>query len=114
MKDVIFTVAAQKRLTDNVYEIRLTGDTSAITRPGQFVNLKLEGLFLRRPLSVCDLDGDTLTLIYKVVGRGTALLRGMTPGQEIPVLTGLGNGYETALSGDMPLLIGGGVGVPPL
>lgn len=114
MNDVIFTVAAQKRLTDNVYEIRLTGDTSAITRPGQFVNLKLDGLFLRRPLSVCDLEGDALTLIYKVVGRGTALLSGMIPGQTIPVLTGLGNGYDTALSGDRPLLIGGGVGVPPL
>ena len=114
MNDVIFTVAAQKRLTDNVYEIRLTGDTSAITRPGQFVNLKLDGLFLRRPLSVCDLEGDALTLIYKVVGRGTALLSGMMPGQTIPVLTGLGNGYDTALSGDRPLLIGGGVGVPPL
>lgn len=114
MNDVIFTVAAQKRLTDNVYEIRLTGDTSAITRPGQFVNLKLDGLFLRRPLSVCDLEGDALTLIYKVVGRGTELLSGMMPGQTIPVLTGLGNGYDTALSGDRPLLIGGGVGVPPL
>ncbi len=114
MKDVLFTIATQRQLTDTVCEIRLRGDTAAITRPGQFVNLKLDGLYLRRPLSVCDLEGDTLTLIYKVVGQGTALLRRMTPGQTISVLTGLGNGYDTALSGSKPLLIGGGVGIPPL
>lgn len=114
MKEELFTVAAQRQLTDNVYEIKLTGDTSAVTRPGQFVNLRLDKLFLRRPLSVCDLEGDVLTLIYKVVGRGTEALSRMTPGQTIPVLTGLGNGYDTALSGTEPLLIGGGVGVPPL
>ncbi len=114
MKEEWFTVAAQRQLTDNVYEIKLTGDTSAVTRPGQFVNLRLDKLFLRRPLSVCDLEGDVLTLIYKVVGRGTEALSRMTPGQTIPVLTGLGNGYDTARSGTEPLLIGGGVGVPPL
>ena len=114
MKDSVFVVHAQRRLTENVYELKLTGDTSEITRPGQFVNLKLEGLYLRRPISVCDLEGETLTLVYKVVGKGTAQLCQMQPGQEIPVLTGLGNGYDTARSGDRPLLIGGGVGVPPL
>ena len=114
MRDSIFTVAAQRRLTDNVYELKLTGDTSHVTQPGQFVNLKLEGLYLRRPISVCDLEGKTLTLIYKVVGRGTEQLSRMEPGDTVPVLTGLGNGYDTALSGDRPLLIGGGVGVPPL
>ena len=114
MRDSIFTVAAQRRLTDNVYELKLTGDTSHVTRPGQFVNLRLEGLYLRRPISVCNLEGETLTLIYKVVGRGTEQLSRMVPGDTVPVLTGLGNGYDTALSGDRPLLIGGGVGVPPL
>ena len=114
MRDSIFTVAAQRRLTDNVYELKLTGDTSHVTRPGQFVNLRLEGLYLRRPISVCNLEGETLTLIYKVVGRGTEQLSRMAPGDTVPVLTGLGNGYDTALSGDRPLLIGGGVGVPPL
>ena len=114
MRDSSFTVLSQRRLTDNVYELKLTGDTSQVTRPGQFVNLKLEGLYLRRPISVCDLEGDTLTLIYKAVGRGTQQLSRMEPGVTIPVLTGLGNGYDTALSGDRPLLIGGGVGVPPL
>ena len=114
MQDSIFTVAAQRRLTDNVYELKLKGDTSHITRPGQFVNLRLEGLYLRRPISVCDLEGETLTLIYKVVGKGTEQLSRMQPGDALPVLTGLGNGYDTALSGPRPLLIGGGVGVPPL
>lgn len=114
MKDGIFTIQAQRPLTQSVFEIKLSGDTSAITRPGQFVNLRLDGLYLRRPISVCDLEGETLTLIYKVVGKGTAQFSEMLPGQSIPVLTGLGNGYDTALSGDRPLLIGGGVGVPPL
>ena len=114
MKDGIFTIQAQRPLTQSVFEIKLSGDTSAITRPGQFVNLRLDGLYLRRPISVCDLERETLTLIYKVVGKGTAQLSEMLPGQSVPVLTGLGNGYDTALSGDRPLLIGGGVGVPPL
>ncbi len=114
MQDSIFTVLSQRQLTQTVYELKLRGDTSAITRPGQFVNLRLDGLYLRRPISVCDLEGDTLTLIYKVVGKGTQALSEMQPGQTVPVLTGLGNGYDTGLSGDRPLLIGGGVGVPPL
>lgn len=114
MNDVAFTVVSQRRLTQTVYEMKLRGDTSAITRPGQFVNLRLDGLYLRRPISVCDLEGDTLTLICKVVGKGTQALSEMQPGQSVPILTGLGNGYDTGLSGDRPLLIGGGVGVPPL
>ena len=114
MNDVAFTVVSQRRLTQTGYEVKLRGNASAITRPGQFVNLRLDGLYLRRPISVCDLEGDTLTLIYKVVGKGTQALSEMQPGQTIPVLTGLGNGYDLALAGDRPLLIGGGVGVPPL
>ncbi len=114
MKDSIFTISSQHALTDHVFELRLKGDTSPILRPGQFVNLRLGGLYLRRPVSVCDLEGEDLTLVYKAVGKGTALLSAMEPGQAIPVLTGLGNGYDTALSGAAPLLIGGGVGVPPL
>ena len=114
MKDSLFTILAQRSLTNNVYELKLRGDTSHITRPGQFVNLRLEGLYLRRPISVCDLEGERLTLIYKVVGKGTEALSRMLPGEAIPILTGLGNGYDTALSGDRPLLLGGGVGVPPL
>ena len=114
MKDSIFTILAQRSLTSSVYELKLRGDTSQVTRPGQFVNLRLEGLYLRRPISVCDPEGETLTLVYKVVGKGTEALSRMLPGEGIPVLTGLGNGYDTALAGERPLLLGGGVGVPPL
>ena len=94
--------------------MRLCGDTSAIIASGQFVNIRIEGLYLRRPISVCDVENDTLTIIYKVVGEGTEALSQMQNGVELDVLTGLGNGYDTSKSGDRPLLIGGGVGVPPL
>lgn len=114
MRDCIMTVLRNRPLTEDVWELILRGDTGEIRNPGQFVNLKLSGLYLRRPLSVCNLEGDTLTLIYKTVGIGTETLSRMIPGQTLPVLTGLGNGYDTALSGDRPLLLGGGVGVPPL
>ena len=92
----------------------LSGDTSDVTNCGQFVNIKLEGLFLRRPISVCDCENGLLTLIYKVVGKGTEQMSEMGAGDELDVLTGLGNGYDTSLSGDTPLLLGGGVGVPPM
>ena len=114
MRDCIMTVLRNRPLTEDVWKLILRGDTGEIRNPGQFVNLKLSGLYLRRPLSVCNLEGDTLTLIYKTVGIGTERLSRMLPGQTLPVLTGLGNGYDTALSGDRPLLLGGGVGVPPL
>ena len=114
MKESIFTVLENKALTDCVYKMQLRGDTSAIIAPGQFVNLKLDGLFLRRPISVCDLEGNTLTIIYKVVGAGTKAMSELLPGKELNILTGLGNGYDTSLSGNTPLLLGGGVGVPPM
>ena len=114
MNDTIFTLLTQRALTKSVYELKLQGDTSGITRPGQFVNLRIDGLYLRRPLSVCDLEGGVLTLIYKLVGKGTEALSRMRPGDRIPLLTGLGNGYDLSLAGERPLLIGGGVGVPPL
>ena len=113
MKQGLFTVAENVALTDSVYKMRLVGDVSAITAPGQFINIKLDGLFLRRPISVCDVSEDSVTILYKVVGEGTEQMSGMKDGQ-LDVLTGLGNGYDTSLSGDCPLLIGGGVGVPPL
>ena len=94
--------------------MRLKGDTSDITASGQFVNLKLDGLFLRRPISVCDCQGDVLTLIYKVVGKGTEQMRKMKIGDNVDILTGLGNGYDMTKSGDSVLVIGGGVGVPPM
>ncbi len=114
MKQSIFEIRTNEALTSTVYKMTLEGDTSPITAPGQFVNIKLEGQFLRRPISVCDCEEGLLTLIYKVVGRGTEQMSQMLPGEKLDLLTGLGNGYDTTLTGDRPLLLGGGVGVPPL
>ena len=114
MKQSIFTILENKALTSNVFKMTLAGDTSPVTAPGQFVNIKLEGQFLRRPISVCDCEDGLLTLIYKVVGRGTEQMSKMLSGEKLDLLTGLGNGYDTSLTGDHPLLLGGGVGVPPL
>ena len=113
MKQSIFTVLENVPLTATVYRMRLTGDTTGITT-GQFVNILLDGLYLRRPISVYDCTEGVLTLIYKVVGKGTAQMAGMRVGQPLDVLTGLGNGYDRTKAGDHPLLLGGGVGVPPL
>ena len=114
MKQSIFTIVSNVALTDSVYKMVLSGDTSAITAPGQFVNIKLDGLFLRRPISVCDYDGQTLTIVYKAVGKGTEAMSAMVPGTKLDILTGLGNGYDLTLSGETPVLLGGGVGVPPM
>jgi len=114
MKQSIFTIRENRALTDTTWKMILAGDTSAITAPGQFVNIQLDGLFLRRPISVCDYDESTLTIIYKVVGKGTEQMSAMQAGQELDILTGLGNGYDLSLTGQKPLLIGGGVGVPPM
>ena len=113
MKQTIFTITENTPLTATVYRMVLTGDTDGITT-GQFVNILLAGKYLRRPISVCDCVGDTLTLIYKVVGKGTAQMAAMTAGQTLDLLTQLGNGYDLSKAGDRPLLLGGGVGVPPL
>ena len=113
MKQGFFEIIENTALTDTVFRMRLRGDTSAITAPGQFVNIQLDGLFLRRPISVCDCEGDILTLVYKVVGKGTEQMSRMKEGT-LDVLTGLGNGYDLSISGDAPILLGGGVGVPPL
>ena len=114
MKQTVLTVQTNEPIAKNVMKITLSGDLSAIVRPGQFVNLKLDGFYLRRPISVCDADGDTLTLIYKTVGDGTRAMAGYGKGKEIDCLVGLGNGYDEKDAGDRPLLVGGGVGVPPL
>ncbi|MBQ9099059.1 MAG: dihydroorotate dehydrogenase electron transfer subunit [Clostridia bacterium] len=114
MQQGFFEITKNVALTADVYKMELAGDTSAITAPGQFVNIKLEGKFLRRPISVCDSTAGLLTIIYKVVGEGTAQMAKMTVGQRLDVLTGLGNGYDLTTAGDHPVLLGGGVGVPPL
>ena len=113
MKQGFFEIIENTNLVPNVYRMRLKGDTSAITAPGQFVNIKLEGMFLRRPISVCDVQGDVLTIIYKVVGKGTEAMSKMEKGT-LDILTGLGNGYDLSLTGHNPVLLGGGVGVPPM
>ncbi len=114
MKQSLFTILSNTPLTDSVYQMVLSGDTSAITAPGQFVNIQLDGMFLRRPISVCDYNEETLTIVYKVVGKGTGAMSKMVPGTQLDILTGLGNGYDLTLSGDRPVLLGGGVGVPPM
>lgn len=114
MQQVIFEIVSNRALTPLIYEMRLKGDTSAITRPGQFVELSIEGLFLRRPISVCNFDEGELTLVYKVVGKGTAEMAAMQVGRKVDVLTGLGNGFNADAECQRALLVGGGVGVPPL
>ncbi len=114
MQRVILTVTKNEALTPLIYEMTLVGDVSGVTRAGQFVEIALEGLYLRRPISVCNYDEGTLTIIYKVVGKGTDLMSQMAEGTELDVLTGLGNGFDTAHNCEKPLLVGGGVGVPPL
>ncbi len=113
MKQGLFEIVENTALTETVFRMRLKGDTSAITAPGQFVNIRLDGLFLRRPISVCDVQGDILTILYKVVGKGTQAMSRMNSGS-LDILTGLGNGYDLTASGDRPVLLGGGVGVPPM
>lgn len=114
MKQGIFKITSNEKIARDIFKMTLAGDPSAITAPGQFVNIKLDGFFLRRPISVCDCVGENLTLIYKTVGSGTEQMSRMAAGDELDLLTGLGNGYNTKISGGSPLLVGGGVGVPPM
>ena len=114
MQDSIFTIIENIKIAKDVYKMLLRGDTSAIINAGEFVNIQLDGFYLRRPISVCDVEGDVLTLIYKVVGKGTLAMSEMPEGTELRLLTGLGNGYDLTPAGDHPLLVGGGVGVPPM
>lgn len=114
MKQVIFEIESNLPLTKDVYRCVLSGDTSAITAPGQFVEIALPGKFLRRPISVNDWSENSLTLIYKMVGHGTEQMSLLPAGTKLDILAGLGNGYDTTVSGDTPVLVGGGVGVPPL
>ena len=113
-KKGIYEIASNEPLTDSVWRMVLTGDTQYLTAPGQFVNIAVEGCYLRRPISVCDYNEQSITLIYKVVGRGTEIMSRMQVGEKLDVLTGLGNGFSTAAPTECPVLVGGGVGVPPL
>ena len=114
MNQQILIITSNRPLTASVYEMKLAGDMSAFTRPGQFVNIRLDGFYLRRPISVCNIDGNELTILYKVVGHGTEAMSRLTEDARLDVLCGLGNGYDLSKSGDKPVLLGGGVGIPPL
>ncbi len=113
-KKGIYEIKANEPLTADIHRMILEGDTQWIDRPGQFVNIELDGFYLRRPISICDYDDRTITLIYKVVGSGTEVMSRMTAGAKLDLLTGLGNGFDPAVECRRPLLVGGGVGVPPL
>lgn len=113
-KKNIYTICSNEQIARDVFQMILEGDTQYITKPGQFINIALAGKYLRRPISVCDYDQNTITIIYKVVGEGTEQMSRMDPGEKLDILTGLGNGFDIAKGGEKPLLVGGGVGVPPL
>ena len=113
MKQQTFEIQANELLAKSVYRMQLAGNTTGIL-PGQFVNIRVEGQFLRRPISVCNITDGVLTIIYKVVGVGTEAMSHLPVGTQLDVLTVLGNGYDLSKAGDAPLLVGGGVGVPPM
>ncbi|MBQ7961789.1 MAG: dihydroorotate dehydrogenase electron transfer subunit [Clostridia bacterium] len=114
MNNVIYTIKSNEKLTENVFKMVFEGDTSAVTASGQFINIKIDSLYLRRPISIFDCKENELTIIYKVVGTGTEMMSKMPVGTKLDVLVGLGNGFDTSVSGDNPVVIGGGVGVPPM
>lgn len=114
LKQGIYEIKSNKMIAKNTYEMKLLGDTSAFCAPGQFLNIKLDGFFLRRPISVCDYDENSITIIYKTVGKGTQKMSGMKEGERLDILTGLGNGFDTSKSGTAPVVIGGGAGIPPM
>ena len=114
MKNVIYTVKSNEKLTENVFRMVLSGDTSAVTASGQFINIKIDSLFLRRPISIFDCNENELSIIYKVVGTGTEMMSKMPAGTELDCLVGLGNGFDISAAGEYPVVIGGGVGVPPM
>lgn len=109
-----YKIIKNNKIAKDVFKMILEGDTTNITNAGQFINIELEDLYLRRPISICDYDDNTITVIYKVVGQGTEKMSNLEAGHELDILTGLGNGFETSNSGDKPLIIGGGVGTPPM
>ena len=114
MKNVIYTVKSNEKLTENVFRMVLVGDTSAVTASGQFINIKIESLYLRRPISIFDCTENELSIIYKVVGTGTEIMSKMPAGTQLDCLVGLGNGFDISAAGENPVVIGGGVGVPPM
>lgn len=114
MKNNIYTIRSNKELVPGMWEMKLQGDTSEISAPGQFINIRLAGCYLRRPISICDWEEQLITIIYKTIGRGTKLMAGFLPGQELEILCPLGNGYDLSAISETPVLAGGGAGVPPM
>ena len=114
MNKVIYTIQSSRQLAGDIFEVILEGDTSAITMPGQFVNLDLPGFFLRRPISICDWDEKTVKLLVKIAGQGTDMLVHLKPGTELDTLSGLGNGFDFSIAGETPILVGGGIGIAPI
>ena len=114
MKQGIYTVLSNRKIAKNTYEMKLSGDTGAFSRPGQFLNIKVDGFYLRRPISVCDYTKDSLTILYKTVGHGTEAMSKLPAGATLDILTGLGNGFDVSKCKGTPLLVGGGAGIPPL
>lgn len=114
IKQSLFEIKENIEIAKSVYKMTLIGDTSAFKKPGQFINIKLDGFYLRRPISVCDYDKEKIIIIYKIVGKGTNAMAKMKPNDKLDLLTGLGNGFDLKPSGDVPLVVGGGVGVPPM
>lgn len=114
MDATMLKVVSNVEIQEDIYALTLEGDFSQITNPGQFVNIKIEGCFLRRPISICNYSNRLITLLYKLVGKGTTLLSEKQPGEMLDVIYPLGNGFDTKQSFDKPILLGGGIGVPPL
>jgi len=114
VKEQQFAIVSNTLVAKDLYRLVLLGNTDDIIAPGQFVNIRVPGFFLRRPFSICCFDDTTLTIVYKIVGEGTVALAALPQGSVLNVLTGLGSGYQTSISGQTPLLVGGGVSVPPL
>ncbi|MGN0201631.1 MAG: dihydroorotate dehydrogenase electron transfer subunit [Candidatus Cryptobacteroides sp.] len=113
MERLTLTVLDNRQTASGIFEMRL-GGCSAACRAGQFVNLEVDGFFLRRPISVCDWEDGVLTLAYRVVGEGTAAMAAMAPGTRIDTLAALGNGFDTGVPCREALLAGGGIGLAPL
>lgn len=114
MKQSVYEITENLQLTENIFRMKLKGDVSAVTAPGQFIDIRLNDYYLRRPISVCDVENGEIIIVYKTVGHGTEVMSQLPVGEKLDILTGLGNGYDMNRSGEHPLLIGGGVGVPPL
>ena len=114
MRDNRYTVVKNEEIAPGTYYMTIAGDTSQIKDPGQFINIKIDGLYLRRPMSICSYDEESMSIIYKVVGKGTEAMSRMPAGDSFDALSPLGNGFDTEKIPEGALLIGGGAGAMPI